>query len=342
VKEPSACLRTVSTPPRPVNPVRPVGTSSATSAVWPNMSTAHFNPRPSHQIPPSLSPIKLPTNTRSKLPWQQARYGIPPPGLVPRTGTQTTSELLNRRRKRASTGRLELPWQHAVAPPAPPGSNLLLRKRKMEEDMMSGTQWQQVSTSYTPPGSHTQVAPQIIERSAQKTTPGLPGFDPYSLHIQTEPNSGSNLLLEKRSISDNDIGNSSLFEMKESEEEGIASYSEENAFKCGQCGKTFPQRSVLQIHVCPKAPYKPYHCGHCSRLFSDPNELRNHAIIHINEKPFKCGYCSRSFSGATTLNNHIRTHTGEKPFECSACGKTFSQASQLSRHERIPGDCIRQ
>ncbi|KXJ28802.1 putative histone-lysine N-methyltransferase PRDM6 [Exaiptasia diaphana] len=120
----------------------------------------------------------------------------------------------------------------------------------------------------------------------------------------------------------------------------VASPTESNAFKCGQCGKTFPQRSVLQIHVCPKQPYKPYHCGHCNRLFDDPNELRNHAMIHTNEKPFKCGYCSRSFSGATTLNNHIRTHTGEKPFECRLCGKTFSQASQLSRHEKIPGDCI--
>jgi len=127
---------------------------------------------------------------------------------------------------------------------------------------------------------------------------------------------------------------------RHSEQSSPSPGKEGNAFRCGQCGKTFPQRSVLQIHVCPKQPYKPYHCGHCNRLFDDPNELRNHAMMHTNEKPFKCGYCSRSFSGATTLNNHMRTHTGEKPFECQVCGKTFSQASQLSRHEKIPGDCV--
>ena len=111
-------------------------------------------------------------------------------------------------------------------------------------------------------------------------------------------------------------------------------------WKCGQCGKTFAQRAMLQIHVCPRTPRKPYQCGHCPDSFCSPNELRTHVVTHMGEKPFKCGYCSRSFSGSTTLNNHIRTHTGEKPFQCDKCDKNFSQASQLSRHQRIPGDCI--
>lgn len=111
-------------------------------------------------------------------------------------------------------------------------------------------------------------------------------------------------------------------------------------WKCGQCGKTFAQRAMLQIHVCPRTPRKPYQCGHCPESFCSPNELRTHVVNHMGEKPFKCGYCSRSFSGSTTLNNHIRTHTGEKPFQCDKCDKTFSQASQLSRHQRIPGDCF--
>ena len=124
------------------------------------------------------------------------------------------------------------------------------------------------------------------------------------------------------------------------EEENSSDGSDASFFNCGQCGKSFAQRSVLQIHVCPNMPHKPYHCGHCDQSFDNPNELRTHAVIHVGEKPFKCGYCSRSFAGATTLHNHVRTHTGEKPFSCERCGKNFTQASQLHKHEGIPGDCV--
>lgn len=124
------------------------------------------------------------------------------------------------------------------------------------------------------------------------------------------------------------------------DDENSSDGSDASFFSCGQCGKSFAQRSVLQIHVCPNRPHKPYHCGHCTQSFDHPNDLRMHAVIHAGEKPFKCGYCSRSFSGATTLHNHVRTHTGEKPFLCERCGKTFTQASQLHKHEGIPGDCV--
>ncbi|KAK3729595.1 hypothetical protein QZH41_016162 [Actinostola sp. cb2023] len=110
-------------------------------------------------------------------------------------------------------------------------------------------------------------------------------------------------------------------------------------FRCGQCDKAFPQKSTLQLHICTRAPNKPYECGFCGNAFANPNDLRAHSASHCNEKPFKCGYCSRSFSGATTLNNHIRAHTGEKPFNCEKCGKTFSQGAQLSRHQRISTEC---
>ena len=118
--------------------------------------------------------------------------------------------------------------------------------------------------------------------------------------------------------------------------------TEMSLWKCGQCNKSFPQRTMLQVHVCNESPKKPYQCGHCMLSFSHPAQLRAHAASHASKKPFKCGYCSRSFAGATTLNNHIRTHTGEKPFVCEKCGKHFTQGSQLSRHQRIPGDCVAQ
>ena len=110
-------------------------------------------------------------------------------------------------------------------------------------------------------------------------------------------------------------------------------------FKCRQCLKVFTQRIQLQMHVCPKMPYKPFQCGHCSLSFAQPSELRNHVVVHSSERPFKCGFCGRSFAGATTLNNHVRTHTGERPFVCQSCGKMFAIATQLARHVRVPGEC---
>lgn len=114
---------------------------------------------------------------------------------------------------------------------------------------------------------------------------------------------------------------------------------ETGVWRCGQCFKSFTQRSLLQIHVCPQSPKRPYQCGHCTQSFSHPTDLRAHVVTHNSDRPFKCGFCARSFAGSTTLNNHIRTHTGQKPFVCKKCSRSFSQASQLSRHQRLPGDC---
>eukprot|EP00062_Callorhinchus_milii_P014050 gi/632962888/ref/XP_007897572.1/ PREDICTED: putative histone-lysine N-methyltransferase PRDM6 [Callorhinchus milii] len=116
-------------------------------------------------------------------------------------------------------------------------------------------------------------------------------------------------------------------------------FSDWHLWKCGQCFKTFTQRILLQMHVCPQNPDRPYQCGHCSQSFSQPSELRNHVVTHSSDRPFKCGFCGRAFAGATTLNNHIRTHTGEKPFKCEKCDRSFTQATQLSRHQRMPNEC---
>ncbi|XP_032239600.1 protein glass [Nematostella vectensis] len=125
----------------------------------------------------------------------------------------------------------------------------------------------------------------------------------------------------------------------ESKEDNRNLMDEISMWRCKQCQKTFTQRVLLQVHVCPRQPIKPYQCGQCELSFGTSRELRIHVDTHASEKPFKCGFCSRSFAGATTLNNHIRTHMGKRPFYCERCGKNFSQAGQLARHHRTPGDC---
>lgn len=88
--------------------------------------------------------------------------------------------------------------------------------------------------------------------------------------------------------------------------------SVERSVKCEQCCSTFSQRTLLQMHLCPKQTNTPYHCGQCPSSFSSLSDLRRHVGHHMGKKPFKCGFCERSFVGATTLNNHIRLHTRRK------------------------------
>ncbi|KAJ7325342.1 Putative histone-lysine N-methyltransferase prdm6 [Desmophyllum pertusum] len=104
---------------------------------------------------------------------------------------------------------------------------------------------------------------------------------------------------------------------------GLKDHGEPHIWRCGQCTQTFSQRVLLQMHVCPESPDRPYQCGHCPSSFPGPAELREHVVIHINEKPFKCGFCGRSFAGATTLNNHIRTHTGENHSRATSVIRRF-------------------
>ncbi|KAK3746880.1 hypothetical protein QZH41_009206, partial [Actinostola sp. cb2023] len=51
-------------------------------------------------------------------------------------------------------------------------------------------------------------------------------------------------------------------------------------WKCGQCGKSFAQQQILQLHICSSVPEKPYKCTYCTEAFEQPSDLRTHAVIH--------------------------------------------------------------
>uniref|UniRef100_UPI0037E7797A putative histone-lysine N-methyltransferase PRDM6 isoform X2 n=1 Tax=Semicossyphus pulcher TaxID=241346 RepID=UPI0037E7797A len=182
--------------------------------------------------------------------------------------------------------------------------------------------------------------------SSSSTTPSIAPIR-SSMVFPHSPCSRSFSLLDKVGVgvqSDSSFGqlgskNQRVLASPTSTSQLSSDFSDWHLWKCGQCFKTFTQRILLQMHVCPQNPDRPYQCGHCSQSFSQPSDLRNHVVTHSSDRPFKCGYCGRAFAGATTLNNHIRTHTGEKPFKCERCDRSFTQATQLSRHQRLPNEC---
>ncbi|XP_067389077.1 zinc finger protein 250-like [Emydura macquarii macquarii] len=84
--------------------------------------------------------------------------------------------------------------------------------------------------------------------------------------------------------------------------------AEKSAFKCSECGKSFPREENLQIHL----------------------------KIHTGERPDKCHECGKSFRHKTSLVLHRYTvHKSEKPHKCPVCGQLFILRDRLIQHRRI-------
>ncbi|XP_077111285.1 uncharacterized protein LOC143767141 [Ranitomeya variabilis] len=103
-------------------------------------------------------------------------------------------------------------------------------------------------------------------------------------------------------------------------------------FFCEDCGKCFPQRSILVKHKKVHTVERPFSCSECGKCFTRKPHLFQHLKIHTGEKPYSCSECGKCFSQKSDLVKHLRIHTGEKPYSCSECGKCFSQTSAVIGH----------
>ncbi|XP_073467973.1 uncharacterized protein [Aquarana catesbeiana] len=108
----------------------------------------------------------------------------------------------------------------------------------------------------------------------------------------------------------------------------------EKSFSCTECGKCFPSKSQLNVHIRSHTGEKLYSCPECGKCFSRKFSLDTHQRSHTGEKPYSCPECGKCFSDKSHLYTHQRSHTGEKPYSCSECGKCFSVKSLLYGHQR--------
>ncbi|KAJ5675906.1 hypothetical protein N7462_008803 [Penicillium macrosclerotiorum] len=103
------------------------------------------------------------------------------------------------------------------------------------------------------------------------------------------------------------------------------------------CGKSFAQKTHLEIHTRAHTGDKPFVCKEpsCGQRFSQLGNLKTHQRRHTGEKPFKCEICHKQFAQRGNVRAHQITHMHNKPFTCllDDCGKKFTQLGNLKSHQ---------
>lgn len=103
------------------------------------------------------------------------------------------------------------------------------------------------------------------------------------------------------------------------------------------CGKTFYQKTHLEIHTRAHTGVKPFVCKEptCGARFSQLGNLKTHERRHTGERPYHCDICGKTFSQHGNVRAHKIVHTSAKPFTCKLdnCMKTFSQLGNLKSHQ---------
>ncbi|KAJ5279913.1 hypothetical protein N7478_005285 [Penicillium angulare] len=103
------------------------------------------------------------------------------------------------------------------------------------------------------------------------------------------------------------------------------------------CGKSFAQKTHLDIHTRAHTGDKPFICKElsCGQRFSQLGNLKTHERRHTGEKPYSCDICHKTFAQRGNVRAHKTTHLESKPFTCllDSCGKTFTQLGNLKSHQ---------
>lgn len=112
------------------------------------------------------------------------------------------------------------------------------------------------------------------------------------------------------------------------------------------CGKSFHQKTHLDIHTRAHTGVKPFLCKEpsCGHRFSQLGNLKTHERRHTGERPYQCDICGKTFAQHGNVRAHKIVHTAAKPFTCKLdnCNKQFTQLGNLKSHQnKFHADTIR-
>ncbi|KAF2841507.1 hypothetical protein M501DRAFT_928938 [Patellaria atrata CBS 101060] len=103
------------------------------------------------------------------------------------------------------------------------------------------------------------------------------------------------------------------------------------------CGKSFYQKTHLDIHTRAHTGVKPFTCKEpsCGQRFSQLGNLKTHERRHTGERPYNCEICGKTFAQRGNVRAHKIVHQQIKPFTCRLddCGKQFTQLGNLKSHQ---------
>jgi len=155
-------------------------------------------------------------------------------------------------------------------------------------------------------GQQTGVVKETVEISGRKVSYRKSTDVAPVPEVKTEPinedneevsESGTNEKVDKKVISKS--------KKKKEKRSSILSADEVNDKSCVTCGKIFPTRGRLELHM--------------------------NVHKEDKEKPFKCDVCEKGFSASASLKNHKLLHTGEV-HKCEYCEYTAVQKGNLKTH----------
>ncbi|XP_029632943.1 uncharacterized protein LOC115208765 [Octopus sinensis] len=132
--------------------------------------------------------------------------------------------------------------------------------------------------------------------------------------------------------SENEMHNSSDFEMKSTKRKATKRKTHRKQHSCKFCGRGFPSRCNLIKHIRTHTGEKPFRCKCCRASFANPSNLTRHVRTHTGEKPYPCPHCPKSFRASSTLKHHIYTHAKCNSYKCRFCSKVYSIFSKFKLH----------
>ena len=108
-------------------------------------------------------------------------------------------------------------------------------------------------------------------------------------------------------------------------------------YLCTECGRQFPNNSLLKEHRLTHTEERPHVCNICDKGFKRTSALLTHIRgVHAPSSDHKCPICDKTFRAKLYLDRHVKLvhYRQHKNYKCNVCQKEFTSISGMSYHRK--------